>query len=145
MSIGNLHGLVRGAINSVNPDIAGHWLVSTGTIIDDAGASTPTYATSVPVKLQVQAVRGSDLRKYDFLQAQGVYRAVYMFSNPDAINRELQKGADLLTFPQYPRGSAVTWLVTAVDEPWTAGNGRLAWARVIVTLQLDPNNPVSQT
>lgn len=143
MAIGNLHGLVRGAINSVNPDIRGQWLVSTGTIVDDAGGSTPQYATAVPVKLQVQAVRGGDLRKYEFLQAQGVYRAVYMYLNPDAINRELQKGADLLTFPQYPRGPAVTWLVSAVDEPWTAGNGTLAWARVIVTLQLDPNNPVT--
>lgn len=143
MAIGNLHGLVRGAINSINPDIMGLWLVSTGTIIDDAGGSTPQYATPAPVKLQVQAVKGSDLRKYDFLQAQGVYRAVYMYSSPDGINRELQKGADLLKFPQYPRGPAVTWLVSAVDEPWTAGNGSLAWARVIVTLQLDPNNPVT--
>lgn len=144
MSIGNLHGLVRGAINSVNPDIAGHWLVSTGTTIDDAGASTPQYAAPAPVKLQVQGVRGSDLRKYDFLQGNGVYRAVYMFFNPDAINRLVQKGADLLTFPQYPRGPVCTWLVSAVDEPWTTGNDSLAWSRVIVTLQLDPNNPRSQ-
>ena len=125
MSIGNLHGLVRGAINSVNPDIAGTWLVSTGTNIDDAGKSTPTYAAAVPVKCQVQAV-------------------VYMFANPDAINRLESKGGDLLKFPQYPRGPARTWLIRAVDEPWTAGNGTLAWARVIVSLQLDPNNPVSQ-
>jgi hypothetical protein len=144
MSIGNLHGLVRGAINSVNPDIKGNWLVSTGTTIDDAGASAPQYAAAVPVKCQVQAVRGGDLRKHSFLQDQGVYRVVYMYANPDAINRELQKGADLLTFPQYPKGPAVTWLVRAVDEPWTSGNGNLAWARVIVSLQLDPNNPVSQ-
>jgi hypothetical protein len=144
MTIGNLHGLVRGAINSVNPDIAGQWLVSTGNTVATGGKQTPTYATAVPVKLQVQGVRGSDLKKYDFLQAQGVYRAVYMFGNPDAINRLVQKGADLLTFPQYPTGSACTWLVSAIDEPWTSGNGNLAWTRLIVTLQLDPNNPVSQ-
>jgi hypothetical protein len=144
MSIGNLHGLVRGAINSVNPDIAGQWLVSTGTSVDDAGKSAPTYADAVPVKCQVQAVRGGDLRKHSFLQDQGVYRVVYMFANPDAINRLESKGGDLLKFPQYPRGPARTWLIRAVDEPWTAGNGSLAWARVIVSLQLDPNNPVSQ-
>ncbi len=144
MTIGNLHGLVRGPINSVNPDIAAQWLVSTGNTIDDAGKSTPSYAAVVPIRAQVQAVRGSDLRKYAFLQAQGVYRAVYMFANPDAINRVEMKGGDLLTFGQYPNGSAKTWLVSAVDEPWTSGNGNLAWSRVIVTLQLDPNNPVSQ-
>ena len=144
MSIGNLHGLVRGAINSVNPDIAGQWLVSTGNAVDDAGKSTPSYAAAVPVKLQVQAVTGQDLRKYAFLQAQGVYRAVYMYANPDAINRVESKGGDLLLFKQYPTGAVRTWLITKVDEPWTAGNGNLAWSRVIVTLQLDPNNPVSQ-
>lgn len=144
MSIGNLHGLVRGVINAVNPDIKGQWLVSTGTTIAPGGKSTPSYAAAVNVKLQVQGVRGSDLRKYDFLQGNGVYRAVYMFSNPDAINRVESKGADLLTFPQYPRGVVRTWLVTAIDEPWTASNGSLAWTRVIVTLQLDPNNPQSQ-
>jgi hypothetical protein len=135
---------VRGAINSVNPDIAAQWLVSTGNTVDDAGKSVPSYATAVPVKAQVQAVSGSDLKKYSFLQAQGVYRAVYMYANPDAINRLESKGGDLLQFPQYPTGPARTWLVSKVDEPWTSGNGTLAWCRVIVTLQLDPNNPVSQ-
>jgi hypothetical protein len=144
MTIGNLHSLVRGAINSVNPDIPAQWLVSTGNTIGSSGKSTPSYATAVSVQAQVQAVRGSDLQKYSFLQAQGVHRAVYMFANPDAINRVETKGGDLLVFGQYPNGSAKTWLVTAVDEPWTSGNGNLAWSRVIVTLQLDPNNPVSQ-
>jgi hypothetical protein len=144
MSIGNLHGLVRGAINSVNPDIKAQWLVSTGNTVDDAGASVPAYAAAVPVKAQVQALKGSDLKKYNFLQAQGVHRAVYMYGNPDAINRVESKGGDLLQFPQYPTGVVRTWLITAVDEPWTSGNGNLAWCRVIVTLQLDPNNPVSQ-
>lgn len=142
--IGNLHGLVRAAVPQVNPDITGQWLVSTGNTNDEAGKLTANYATGVDVGLQVQAVRGSDLRKYDFLQGNGVYRSVHMFGNPDAINRIVQKGADLLTFPQYPSGPVCTWLVSAVDEPWTSGNGGLAWTRLIVTLQLDPNNPVSQ-
>lgn len=144
MSIGNLHGLVRGAINSVNPDINIAWIVSAGTTIDDAGKSTPGYASPVTVKGQVQAVSGADLRKYKFLQGQGVFRAVYMYANPDAINRVESKGGDLLQFPQYPKGTVRTWLVAKVDEPWTAGNGNLAWCRVIVALQLDPNNPQSQ-
>lgn len=144
MAIGNLHGLVRGAINSVNPDIAIVWLVSTGNTVDDAGKSTPSYAAPVNVKGQVQAVSGRDLRKYAFLQAQGVFRAVYMYANPDAINRVESKGGDLLKFQQYPKSVNRTWLVEKVDEPWTAGNGNLAWCRVIVSLQLDPNNPVAQ-
>jgi hypothetical protein len=144
MSIGNIHGLVRGAIGSVNPDISGQWIVSTGTSIALGGKSTPAYAAASPVTLQVQAVSGSDLRKYNFLQGNGVYRAVYMYSNPDAINRNASKGGDLVLFPQYPRGPVCTWLVSKIDEPWTAGNGNLSWCRVIVTLQLDPFNPASQ-
>lgn len=144
MAIGNLHGLVRGAINAVNPDIPAQWLVSTGNTIGPSGKSTPSYAAAVPVQAQVQAVTGGDLRKHSFLQDQGVYRAVYMYANPDAINRVESKGGDLLVFPQYPRGTNRTWLVKVVDEPWSAGNGNLAWCRVIVALQLDPNNPVSQ-
>lgn len=144
MSIGNLHGLVRGAINSVNPDIAVAWIVSTGATVDEAGKITPGYAAPVNLKAQVQAVSGADLRKYQFLQGQGVFRAVYMYANPDAINRLESKGGDLLQFPQYPTGPVRTWLVVKVDEPWTAGNGSLAWCRVIVALQLDPNNPQAQ-
>lgn len=145
MTIGNLHGLVRGAINSVNPDITVGWQVSIGNTVGANGKSTPAWAASIPVKAQVQAVKGSDLRKYNFLQGQGVYRAVYMYLNPDAINRVEAKGGDLLTFAQYPGGTVRTWLVTVVDEPWTATTPGLAWSRVIVTLQLDPNNPQAQT
>ena len=141
MGIGNLHGLVRGAINTVNPDISAQWYVSTGATTAAGGKQTATYADPVTVRAQVQAVTGQDLRKYNFLQAQGVFRAVYMFGNPDAINRVESKGGDLLKFPQYPTGAVRTWLITKVDEPWTAGNGGLAWCRVIVTLQLDPANP----
>jgi hypothetical protein len=141
MGIGNLHGLVRGAINTVNPDISVQWLVSTGNTVAAGGKQTPTYATPVTLRAQVQAVSGSDLQKYNFLQAQGVYRAVYMYGAPDAINRVESKGGDLLKFPQYPGNTVRTWLIRQVDEPWTAGNGGLSWSRVIVALQLDPNNP----
>jgi hypothetical protein len=141
MGIGNLHGLVRGAINTVNPDIPVQWYVSMGATTATGGKQTAAYAAPVTLNAQVQAVTGQDLRKYNFLQAQGVFRAVYMYGAPDAINRVESKGGDKLVFPQYPNGSPRTWLVTKVDEPWTAGNGGLAWCRVIVTLQLDPANP----
>lgn len=145
MTIGNLHGLVRGVINSINPDISALWIVSTGNSVAAGGKATPTYADPVPVRAQVQAISGSDLRKYSFLQGNGIYRAVYMYANPDAINRVESKGGDLLQFGQYPTGAAKTWLITKVDEPWTASNGGLSWSRVIVCLQLDPNNPVTQS
>ena len=131
----NLHGLVRGAITAVNPDLIIPWLVSTGSTTAAGGKQTPTYAAPVNVGAQVQAVTGQDLKKYNFLQAQGIYRAVYMYGNVQGINRVAAKGGDLLKFAEVPGGTVRTWLVRAVDETWPD------WCRVIVSLQLDPNNP----
>lgn len=141
MSIGNLHSLVRGAIGSVNPDILVDWLVSTGQTVALGGKSTPTYAAAVTVRGQVQSLKGQDLRKYAFLQAQGVYRAAYLFGDAQGINRVDAKGGDLILFPQNPGGTKRTWLVSAVDETWTHDGG---WCRVILTLQMDPKNPKTQ-
>lgn len=137
----NLHAIVRGAISTVNPDIIAPWIVSTGATTAAGGKQTPTYAAPINVGMQVQPVRGEDLRKYSFLQAQGIYRAVYMFGDAEGIVRVDAKGGDLLQFPIVPGGTVRTWLVSAVDETWS-GVGGGGWCRVIVTLQLDPANPV---
>ncbi len=136
----NLHAIVRGAITSVNPDIIAPWIRSTGNTVATGGKQTATYAAPVNVKMQVQPVKGSDLRKYSFLQAQGIYRAVYLYGDVEGIVRVDAKGGDLLQFALVPEGTVRTWLVSAVDESWEyVGSG--GWCRVIVTLQLDPNNP----
>lgn len=142
MSIGNLHNIVRGAINAVSPDQLIPWLVSTGSTVAAGGKATPTYAAPVTVGAQIQPVRGGDLRKYAFLQGQGIFRAVYLFGNVQGIVRVDAKGGDLLQFPIVPEDTNVrTWLVRAVDETWGFNGG---WCRVIVSQQLDPNNPQTQ-
>jgi len=141
----NLHGTVRGAITSVNPDIAVQWLVSSGSTVSNAGVATPTWVTN-NVRGQVQAVTGEDLRRYAFLQGQGIYRAVYLFGNALGISRVDAKGGDLLKFAQSqaPGTPVQTWLVRQVDETWTSDAGQGGWCRVLVSLQLDPNNPGAQ-
>lgn len=134
----NLHAIVRGAIGTVNGDITVQYRQSTGAAAV-LGKLTPTYAADVPMQAQVQPVGGSDLRKYNFLNAQGTYKAVYMYGATDAIVRSMQKGGDILVFADPESGNQVaTWLVTKTDETWAPGVG---WCRVIVTLQLDPDNP----
>lgn len=140
MSIGNLHGLVRGAITSVNPDIAAQYLASTGNTVAVGGKATPTYATAVPVRIQSQPVSTGDINRYDFLSGQGVYRAVYMFGITQAIVRSLQLGGDLLQFRYAGQQAVKTWLVKVVDEEWSSG-GSGDWCRVICVQQTDPNNP----
>lgn len=132
----NLHGMVRGAITSVQSDIPIVYLASTGSTVGAGGKQTPAYAAPVTIMGQVQPVSGGQLRKYSFLQAQGTYKSIHLYGDIEGIVRSMQKGGDLLKFPQVPGAAIETWLVTKVDETWNTG-----WCRVIVTLQLDPNNP----
>jgi hypothetical protein len=140
----NLHGIFRNTIPSINPDVAVVYVASAGApTVNAAGKSTSSYASPVNVRAQVQPVTGQDLRKYDFLQAQGIYRAVYLFGDIEGIVRSAQKGGDLLKFPmsQAPGSTVYTWLVRQVDETWTSDATQGGWCRVIVVQQLDPNNP----
>ena len=136
MTLLNLHAEVRGAINSVSNDITAGYQQSTGNTIAADGTQTPTYASSVNVPAQVQPVGNRDLRKYAFLQDQGIYRSVHLFGDIEGIVRSAQLGGDLLTFPMVPGGTVYTWLIKQVAETWNPG-----WCRVIVVMQTDPTNP----
>lgn len=127
----NLHGIVRGAITTVNPDIVAPYLRSTGNTTDAAGEQAPTYAAPVDVRIQVQALTGKDLQQINYLNIQGVLRAVYMYGNTQGIVRVDAKGGDMLRFPQVPGDPNVQdWLVVAVLETWPD------WSKVAVWLQL---------
>lgn len=125
----NLHGIVRGAITSVNPDITAMFQRSTGNTVSAAGKQVPTYATAVPVQIQAQATDGDDLKHIEALNIQGVFRAVYMYGNTQGVVRPNQKGGDLLQFEQTPGSGQQTWLVVKVTETWPD------WSRVLVCLQ----------
>lgn len=131
----NLHGLVRGVVGVVNPDTTVQWQASTGRATAAGGRTTPTYAAATPRRANIQPVSTGDIKKYAFLQAQGIYRALYLFGVGNAIDRLKQYGGDLVQFSAVPGDAARTWLVKAVDEQWPD------WCRVLVAAQLDPNNP----
>jgi hypothetical protein len=94
----NLHGIVRGAVTSVNSDIPIVWLQATGVTVSGTGKMSPSYAAAVIVQGQVQPVGGQDLRRYAFLQEQGVYRSVHLYGNIAGVIRAQQTGGDLLQF-----------------------------------------------
>lgn len=125
----NLHGTVRGAITSVNPDIVAGYQRSTGAASNADYSQTPTYETSIPVRIQHQALDGGDLKHADALGLQGVLRTVYMYGNTQGVVRAGQQGGDILTFPLVPNGPLLTWLVVDVGETWPD------WCRVTVCLQ----------
>ena len=103
----NLHGIVRGAITTVNPDVPAQLLRNTGNTVNAAGKQTPIYATAEPVQIQVQALTAKELTQIEYLNIQGVLRAVYMFGNTQGIVRPTQKGGDILQFPEIPDGPVV--------------------------------------
>lgn len=124
----NLHKIVRGAITTINPDITGLRLTSTGYHTDASGANTPTYV-SESVQLQVQGVKPSMLQHMDSLNIQGVLRQVHMYGNTAGIVRADGKGGDILNFPQAVGGTVQSWKVVAVLETFPD------WCSLIVQLQ----------
>jgi hypothetical protein len=131
----NLHAIVRGAINTVNPDQTVVLRASTGYTTNAAGKRTPTYAADATVAAQVQALSGRDLQHPDFLNVQGIKRAVYLYGDVQGVVRPNAKGGDLLVFPQDLGGTAQLWLVVAVLETWNPD--ATGWCKVGVVLQDD--------
>jgi hypothetical protein len=125
----NLHGIVRGAITTVNKDVTAMWSKSTGNTPNADFSQTPTYATAVPIQIQHQALSGGDLKHADALGLQGILRTVYMYGNKQGVVRPSQQGGDLLTFPLVPNGPTLNWLVVEVGETWPD------WCKVTVCLQ----------
>jgi len=120
----NLHGIVRGAINIVNPDVPGVMQVSLGTYTTDAaGHRVPAYSEQ-NVTVQLQPLSYTDLQKIDGLNLQGIHKAAYVNGNFEGVNRLKGKGGDLLTV------NGETWLITQPLEEWPD------WCKFVVTLQV---------
>lgn len=126
----NLHGIVRGAITSVNPDVAATLYRSTGYTTSTSGKQTPSYAV-VTGSIQVQHLSGKDLKHAERLNLQGVLRSVYMFGDWQGVVRADEKGGDLLVFRPVPADDLKVWKVVNVAETYPD------WCKVLVAMQLD--------
>lgn len=131
----NLHGTVRGAITSVNPDVICPYYKSNGSTQDANFKRTAAYAAPVNVPCQIQALTARELAHQAFLNIQGLKRGVYMYGNTQGVVRPDDKGGDLLRFAQVPGGLVQTWKVVVVFETWPD------WCKVGVVLQIDSGPP----
>ena len=131
----NLHAVVTPAIQAVNADVQATYLKSTGYTLTTAGKQVPAYATPVTVTINVQPPSGRDLRHFEFLNMQGVISTVFLYSDPQAVDRVNAQGGDLLQFPQFSGAPVDNWLVTMVAETWDVDGG--GWTKLYVTLQTD--------
>lgn len=118
----NLHGIVRGAITRINPDVPGTFMVNTGSSTLPGGKKTQSY-TNVDVMVQLQELSSTDLKQVDAVNIQGILRSAYVTGNFNGINRPEQKGGDFLMVGDQK------WLVVKVAELWPD------WCRLIINLQ----------
>lgn len=125
----NLHGIVRGAITTVNPDVSASVQKSGGSTTLPDGSRVPIYPTPIPVTVQVQALTYNDLVHLDGLGIQGVRRAVYLYGSVMGVVRVDQKGGDKLIFPAGTLPEGNVWLAAHVLEQWPD------WCKIAITLQ----------
>ena len=123
----DLHGLVAGVIDAVNPRILCTLRRSTGYQVGPGGRQVPTYADTAGVRCQVQDLSIKDLRQLSGLNIQGSERTIYLEGLLEGVVRADAKGGDLVILPD-----GTVWLVTAALEAWPD------WCKVAVTRQNIP-------
>lgn len=121
----NLHALANRAITTLNPNVTGSILTSTGYTTASTGARTPTFTRTDGVKIQEQPLSANDLEHLDSLNIQKVTRAAYVNGQVNGVNRGTGQGGDFLYF------NGAWWLVTIVFEPFD----QAGWCRVGLTAQ----------
>ena len=100
MSI-NLHDIVRGAINIVNPD-EDVWLIQNISQTNVKGRITAVYAEPEKVRAQVQTLSGDDLTVMNDTERTERDRKFYLYSDtetgtpPSGIIRPLGKSGDFM-------------------------------------------------
>lgn len=125
----NMHGIVRGAIQQINVDIAGTVYVSTGKT-NVRGILTPTFAP-VSALLQVQAQKHDPMRHQNGLEYSNSYLTIYAYGNFSDIERPDNSGGDVVSF-QRTTDSGVQWYYISQVLEWWPG-----WCCFEVTRQLN--------
>lgn len=130
----NLHAVVRGAINSLHPDVSATLYQSTGQTTDNSGQAKTKYAEGVAIKAQMQSEGTTALFHADRVGQEEVSRKFYLFSVPDlkarvaGIVRPLSRGGDMFRLED-----ETWWLVDGIIEDFT----RSGWANVRATMQVN--------
>lgn len=122
----DLHGIVSGAIGTVNPPVAAQLLASTGDTVNADGSVTPGYAAPVTIQAQAQELSFKELQHIENLNLQGILKSIYCPGSVQAVNRQAGKGGDKIVI------GGNTYLAVVISEQWPD------WCRVIGQLQVNP-------
>ena len=120
----NLHGIVRGAIGAVNPDVTGFLCRSIGSTTAADGTRIPAFARPVALRMQAQELTTNELRVAEGMNIQGNTKKIYMPGEAKGVARLDRRGGDIIVL------NGEVWLVVNVLEVWPD------WCAVIVSQQL---------
>ena len=135
----NLHDLVRGAINIVNPD-EDVWLIQNIGQTNVKGRITASYAEPEKVRAQVQTLSGDDLTVVNDTQRTERDRKFYLYAEtktgnaPSGIIRPLGKSGDFMR-----RADGTWWKVYNVSEDYITDG----WVLVLASQQVEVPKAVS--
>lgn len=108
----DLHSMASGLVSTVNPMIDVVIQRCTGYTTNDAGVSTPTYASPETVSAQVQSLGDAALQQMEDLNIGGVLRQIFVTGTLQSVDRSTGVGGDLVTF------GGNDWLVVHVLGQW---------------------------
>lgn len=137
----NLHGVVRGAINHLHPDIKATLYQVTGQTVVTGGQPKSIYSPGKPVWTQAQSEGTTTLYHADRVGSEEIIRKFYLFSKPElneriaGIIRPLSRGGDMFQIDINEKWFAGTWwLVEGTIEDFTLSG----WVNIRATLQVNP-------
>lgn len=132
----NLHSIAAPIVGAVNSNVLVSLRQNTGFTTNSDFSRTPTYSEST-MSAQIQGLQSDDIRVLNGMGIQGVRRKIYLWGTTSAIVRSLQKGNDIVVFPD---GSE--WKCAMIFEDYGHGlTGQTGWCSIAVVLQ----NPTSES
>lgn len=116
----NLHSIVRGAINSVNPDQEVIILQSDGFEIEDY-EQKPRFLPPTSVMAQCQPVSDKAIALLNQERQNSIWWDFYLPGNWNGLCRSTEKGGDLLYW------NGLEWQIDQILEAWAPTVG---WTKV---------------
>lgn len=124
----NLHEIVSGAINSINPFQTITITPRSSYTVNEYGEATPNEGASYQIQAQIQPLTSEDIKFINQYNESTIYKAFWVSANTFGLNRPMARGGDKVVW-----GSQI-YYVTSMPEDWYETSG---WSHFIGALQLN--------
>lgn len=127
----NLHEIVSGAINSINPFQTITITPRSSYTVNEYGEAIPNEGASYQIQAQIQPLTSEDIKFINQYNESTIYKAFWVSANTFGLNRPMARGGDKVVW-----GSQI-YYVTSMPEDWYETSG---WSHFIGALQLTPES-----